>query len=158
MCLELHIAEIRNLCRFFSNYYKGIQFYFCLFRTTLARSDGSTTPLFYPHLVEFMYLYGMIFCFHFLCPAYQIYFLSSSILSSIAKCHHRSCMSTYIQTSADQKCNEVFFSLEFVMLGNRNIPVRPLGFDIALTTANASDEICLVSFKLIWLDFRQITL
>lgn len=33
-----------------------------------------------------------------------------------------------------------FFSLEFVMLDNRNVSERLLGFDIALTTANASDE------------------
>lgn len=33
-----------------------------------------------------------------------------------------------------------FFPLEFVMLDNRNVSERLLGFDIALTTANASDE------------------
>lgn len=39
-----------------------------------------------------------------------------------------------------QKYNEGFFSLEFIMLDNRNIPERLLVFDKALTTANASDE------------------
>lgn len=81
----------------------SVDFFYLLQRNTTSFSsvseyfsDGSITLLFYPHLAEFIYLCGMIFCFHFLCPAYQIYFLSSSILSSIAKCHHRSHMSVYI--------------------------------------------------------------
>lgn len=45
----------------------------------------------------------------------------------------------YLDTGA-QKCNEEFFSLGFVMFDNRNVPERLLVFDIALTTANASDE------------------
>lgn len=48
------------------------------------------------------------------------------------------CLSLYRYLQA--KCSEVFFSLEFVMLDNRNVSERLLGFDIALTTANASDE------------------
>lgn len=41
------------------------------------------------------------------------------------------------------------------MLGNRNVPEGLLGFDIALTMANASDESLLGFFKLTQLYFGR---
>lgn len=85
------------LCGLYSVYYKGkeVYFLFVLFRLLQCALIETLFPLW-----RILTSVWNDFFFHFPFPSSQIYFLSTSILPPIAKCHHRSHISTYIQTSA----------------------------------------------------------